>query len=129
MRGLALAALAAVFTAQAQTFPSKPPKIYVGFVPGGGVDQTTRITTAKLAEVWGTSITVEHKPGAHFLYNSSGTHMLSAIVTKVTGQTVLDFLRPRLFEPLRKPGGVRVHGRRRVARSGSGVRGAFRGSA
>lgn len=43
---------------------------------------------------------VEHKPGTHFLYNSAGTHMLSAIVTKVTGQTVLDYLRPRLFEPL-----------------------------
>ena len=43
---------------------------------------------------------VEHKPGAHFLYNSSGTHVLSAIVRKVTGETVLDYLRPRLFEPL-----------------------------
>jgi CubicO group peptidase (beta-lactamase class C family) len=43
---------------------------------------------------------VEHKPGAHFLYNSSGTHLLSAIVRKVTGETVLDYLRPRLFEPL-----------------------------
>lgn len=43
---------------------------------------------------------VPHKPGTHFLYNSAGSHMLSAIVQKVTGQTMLDFLRPRLFEPL-----------------------------
>ncbi len=43
---------------------------------------------------------VEHKPGAHFLYNSAGTHLQSAIVRKVTGETVLDYLRPRLFEPL-----------------------------
>ena len=43
---------------------------------------------------------VEHKPGAHFLYNSPGSYTLSAIVQKVTGQTVLDFLKPRLFEPL-----------------------------
>ena len=43
---------------------------------------------------------VEHKPGTHFLYNSAGTYMCSAIVQKVTGQTVLDYLRPRLFEPL-----------------------------
>jgi tripartite-type tricarboxylate transporter receptor subunit TctC len=64
MRVPGLAALAVVFAAQAQTFPSKPPKIYVGFVPGGGVDQTTRITTAKLAEIWGTPITVENKVGA-----------------------------------------------------------------
>ena len=43
---------------------------------------------------------VEHKPGTHFLYNSRGTYMLSAIVQKVSGQTLLDYLRPRLFEPL-----------------------------
>jgi acetyl esterase/lipase len=43
---------------------------------------------------------VPYKPGTHFLYNTPGTYMLSAIVQKVTGQTVLDYLRPRLFEPL-----------------------------
>jgi CubicO group peptidase (beta-lactamase class C family) len=43
---------------------------------------------------------VEHKPGTHFLYNSPGSYMLSAIVQKVTGRTVLDYLRPRLFDPL-----------------------------
>jgi CubicO group peptidase (beta-lactamase class C family) len=43
---------------------------------------------------------VPHKPGTHFLYNTVGTYVLSAIVTKVTGQTVLEFLQPRLFEPL-----------------------------
>ncbi len=43
---------------------------------------------------------VEHKPGAHFKYSSAATHMQSAIVRKVTGETVLDYLRPRLFEPL-----------------------------
>ncbi len=43
---------------------------------------------------------VPHKPGTHFQYNTYGSYVLSAIVTKVTGQTVLDFLKPRLFEPL-----------------------------
>ena len=43
---------------------------------------------------------VPFKPGTHFLYNSPSTYMLSAIVQKVTGETVLDYLRPRLFEPL-----------------------------
>lgn len=43
---------------------------------------------------------VPHKPGAHFQYNSPATYMQSAIVQKVTGQTVLEFLKPRLFEPL-----------------------------
>jgi CubicO group peptidase (beta-lactamase class C family) len=41
-----------------------------------------------------------YAPGAHFLYNTMGTYVLSAIVTKVTGQTVLDYLKPRLFDPL-----------------------------
>jgi beta-lactamase family protein len=43
---------------------------------------------------------VPFKPGTHFLYNSPATYMLSAIVQKTTGMTVLDYLRPRLFEPL-----------------------------
>ena len=46
------------------------------------------------------SHSVPFKPGTHFLYNSPATYMLSAIVQKVTGMTVLDYLRPRLFEPL-----------------------------
>ena len=43
---------------------------------------------------------VPHKPGTHFQYNTPATFMLSAIVQKVTGQTVLAYLTPRLFEPL-----------------------------
>lgn len=43
---------------------------------------------------------VPHKPGAHFQYNTPATYMCSAIVQKVTGQTVLDYLKPRLFDPL-----------------------------
>ena len=43
---------------------------------------------------------VAFKPGTHFLYNSPATYMLSAIVQKTTGQTVNDYLTPRLYEPL-----------------------------
>ena len=43
---------------------------------------------------------VVHQPGTYFLYNSMGTYMLSAIVQKVTGEKVVDYLYPRLFEPL-----------------------------
>ena len=43
---------------------------------------------------------VTHEPGTWFRYNTPGSYMLSAIVTKATGQTVLDYLTPRLFEPL-----------------------------
>ena len=43
---------------------------------------------------------VPHLPGTHFRYNTPATYMLSAIVTRVTGQSVLDYLQPRLFQPL-----------------------------
>ena len=43
---------------------------------------------------------VPHEPGTHFRYNTPATYMLSGIVQKVTGETVLEYLTPRLFEPL-----------------------------
>jgi CubicO group peptidase (beta-lactamase class C family) len=46
------------------------------------------------------AIPVINKPGSKFLYNSMATYMLSAIIQKVTGEKVIDYLTPRLFEPL-----------------------------
>jgi len=46
------------------------------------------------------ALPVEHAPGTHFVYNSGATYLVSAIVQKATGQTLLDFLGPRLFGPL-----------------------------
>jgi len=46
------------------------------------------------------ALPVPHKPGTLFVYNTPATYMLSAIVQKVTGQTLTDYLRPRLFAPL-----------------------------
>ncbi len=43
---------------------------------------------------------VVYPPGTHFLYNTMGSYVLSSIVTKVTGQTALDYLKPRVFGPL-----------------------------
>ncbi len=43
---------------------------------------------------------IKYQPGTKFLYNSPATYMLSAIVQKVTGQKVIDYLKPRLFDPL-----------------------------
>lgn len=40
------------------------------------------------------------EPGSAFEYNSMNSYMLSAIVTKITGETMMEYLRPRLFEPL-----------------------------
>jgi CubicO group peptidase (beta-lactamase class C family) len=46
------------------------------------------------------SLEVEHEPGTFFVYNSAATYMLAAIVQKLTGQTLVEYLTPRLFEPL-----------------------------
>ena len=43
---------------------------------------------------------VVYEPGTHFCYNTIGTYMLSAIITKVTGEKMVDYLQPRLWEPL-----------------------------
>jgi hypothetical protein len=46
------------------------------------------------------TIPIKYQPGSRFLYNSMATYMLSSIVQKVTGEKVIDYLQPRLFEPL-----------------------------
>ena len=64
------------------------------------------------------SLAVEHKPGTHFVYNSAATFMLSAIIQKVSGKTLLEYLRPRLFDPLgienptwdKSPEGINIGG-------------------
>lgn len=64
-------------------------------------DPTTRIpfkTTDWIKAFLATPI--KNEPGTKFLYNSMASFMLSAIVQKVTGQTVLEYLKPRLFVPL-----------------------------
>ena len=49
---------------------------------------------------------IPHKPGTKFVYNSLATYMLSAIVQKVTGEKMADYLKPRLFDPLGIEGAV-----------------------
>lgn len=43
---------------------------------------------------------VPHAPGTFFRYNTPATFMQSAIVQKVTGKTIVEYLQPRLFDPL-----------------------------
>jgi CubicO group peptidase (beta-lactamase class C family) len=43
---------------------------------------------------------VEHPPGTRFVYNDAASYMLSALVRRVTGQQLTEYLRPRLLEPL-----------------------------
>jgi CubicO group peptidase (beta-lactamase class C family) len=46
------------------------------------------------------ALSIAYPPGSVFLYNSGATYILSAIVQKLTGERVVDYLAPRLFQPL-----------------------------
>ena len=59
-------------------------------IPGGSEDWVKAFLETPIVK----------EPGSTFLYNSMGSYMLSAVVTKVTGEKVIDYLQPRLFEPL-----------------------------
>ena len=68
---------------------------------GQAPDPTGTITSSSQQWVRGFLATpVLNEPGTVFLYNSMATFMLSAILQKVTGEKIADYLRPRLFEPL-----------------------------
>ncbi|MBX3064772.1 MAG: serine hydrolase [Anaerolineae bacterium] len=45
-------------------------------------------------------VPISYAPGSHFLYNTGASYVLAAIVQKTTGMKLLDYLQPRLFEPL-----------------------------
>jgi CubicO group peptidase (beta-lactamase class C family) len=57
-----------------------------------------QIKTSWVAEFF--KVPVVHRPGTRFVYSSAASFMLSAIVTKVTGQTLRDYMEPRFFRPL-----------------------------
>ncbi len=69
---------------------------------------TSGHTTATDGRVFGTehwaqaflALPIEAEPGTEFLYNTPATYLLSFIVQRLTGQRLLDYLGPRLFEPL-----------------------------
>jgi CubicO group peptidase (beta-lactamase class C family) len=45
-------------------------------------------------------IPIVHEPGTTFVYSSAASYMVSAIVTRITGETIHDYLKPRFFAPL-----------------------------
>ena len=62
---LALLALAAFDSAQAQSYPTGPVRIVVPFPAGGGVDTTGRLLGQKLTEALGKSFIIDNRPGAN----------------------------------------------------------------
>jgi tripartite-type tricarboxylate transporter receptor subunit TctC len=55
--------LAAV-AAQADDYPNRPIRVFVGFGPGSGADITARVVGARMSQILGQQIVVENKAGA-----------------------------------------------------------------
>src|SRR3989475_8901144 len=59
-----LVILLSACTASAQTYPTKPIRLVVGFAPGGAADSISRAMSEPLTRALGQGIIVDNKPGA-----------------------------------------------------------------
>src|SRR5262252_7322478 len=94
-------ALAACVYAHAQSYPTRPVKMVVGFPPGGGTDVVARIIAPGLGENLGQPVVIENRPGA------TGT-VAAAMVAKsaadgytiMMGHVSVNAIAPSLFPNL-----------------------------
>ena len=63
-KACALACCLASGAAVAQSYPTRPVTMMVGFAPGGGTDIVARIVAKKLAAIMGIGVVVENRSGA-----------------------------------------------------------------
>ena len=59
-----IAASVALPMARAQSLPTQPVRVIVGFAPGGGTDLLARVIGQKLSDMWKVSVIVENRAGA-----------------------------------------------------------------
>jgi tripartite-type tricarboxylate transporter receptor subunit TctC len=85
MRALLLLLLVVVSGVQAQSYPSKPIRLIVGYPPGGSGDFTSRVAADELGKDLGANVVVENRPGA-------GGNIAAELVAKAPadGYTILN---------------------------------------
>lgn len=95
-------------------FPDEKPSEVNAFLAAMTVRHLLSMSSGQASDTWSAmvdrldgnwirgffDVPVQYAPGTHFVYNTGATYMLSAIVQKTTGQKIIDYLEPRLFEPL-----------------------------
>lgn len=88
---------------------------------GSGDREVMRADNAEWTRTW-LAREVEHAPGTHWAYSNSAAYVLSAVVQRVTGERLIDYLRPRLLEPLGIVNPVWDESPEGVSLGGSGLR-------
>lgn len=95
-------------------FPDEKPAQASDFLAVMSVRHLLTMTTGHAVDTWPflverpdgnwikafLNVPVVHPPGSYFLYNTGASYILSAIVQKTTGMKLVDYLGPRLFDPL-----------------------------
>ncbi|MBK8027058.1 MAG: beta-lactamase family protein [Chloroflexi bacterium] len=95
-------------------FPEDRPADVSGFLESMTVRHLLTMSTGHAVDSWAVlldrpdgnwikaffEVPVVHAPGTHFLYDTGASYMLSAIVQRTTGMTLVEYLEPRLFAPL-----------------------------
>ena len=102
---LLVMALGCAYAARAQTFPSKPVRVIVGFATGGGTDTIARVLSRKLADTWPHALVVENRPGAD---GSIATEIVArspadghTLVMITNAHTITPFQRKLSYDPLK----------------------------
>src|SRR5438876_477373 len=95
--------------APAQSYPSRPVRVMVGFAPGGPNDIIARAYGARLAETFGQAFIVENRTGAGGnLAAEAVARAAPAMTDLVSGQVHMSFAPVANVVPLAKSGKLRL---------------------
>lgn len=107
LRAIALIVAAGCVPALAQTYPTKPVRMVIGFPPGGGTDIIGRIVAQKLAEGLGQQVIADNRGGASGqiaaeLVSKASPDGYTVMMAHITAMSILPSLNPKLpYDPVR----------------------------